>query len=146
MKIFLDTSALAKRYVHEPGSEEMEDLLCSIATEVYVSTLAFVEFAAALGRKLRNKEIVKASASRAIEEIEKDWYDVFYKISLTDTLAESAASIALKYSLKGADAVHLASAKEINTELFVACDNQLIRAVKKMGINTYNPEAGPYDS
>ena len=144
MKIFLDTSALAKRYVQEPGSEELEELFSSVATEVFVSTLAFVEFAAAMGRKLRSKEIAKASARKAIRELEKDWYDLFVKISWTENLAESAASIALQYSLKGADAVHLALFKEVSAELFIASDNQLIQTAKKMGMHPYNPESGIY--
>lgn len=144
MKIFLDTSTMAKRYVQEPGSEELDDLLLSVAIEVFVSTLAFPEFAAAIGRKLRNKEILKESAKNAMRELEKDWYGLFTKIPLAETVAESAASMAIQYSLKGADAVHLASAIEIGADLFVVSDNQLISAAKKTGIKPYNPEAGPF--
>ena len=144
MRIFIDTSALAKRYVQEPGSEELEELILSIATEIFVSTLAFVEFASAMGRKLRNKEMKKAEVGRAVKELEKDWSELFTKIPLEDTLAEAAASIAVEHSLKGADAVHIASAQLMGADLFVASDNKLIAAAKKIGINSYNPESGPY--
>lgn len=144
MRIFLDTSALAKRYVQEPGSAELEELFTSITSEIFISTLAFVEFASAMGRKLRNKEIAEAKVGEAIKELEKDWCEVFAKIPLEDTLAETAAAMALEYPLKGADAVHLASAEAIGAELFVASDNKLIRVAKKMGINSYNPETGSY--
>ncbi len=144
MRIFLDTSALAKRYVQEPGSGELSELLTSITSEIFISTLAFVEFASAMGRKLRNKEIAKAKVGEAIKELEEDWYEVFAKIPLEDTLAETGAAIALEHSLKGADAVHLASAQLIDAELFVASDKKLVRMAKKMGINSYNPESGPY--
>jgi predicted nucleic acid-binding protein len=97
-----------------------------------------------MGRKLRNKEIAKAKVGEAIKELEEDWYEVFAKIPLEDMLAETAAAIALEHSLKGADAVHLASAQIIGVELFVASDNKLIRVAKKLGINSYNPESGPY--
>ncbi len=130
--------------MQEPGSEELEELVLSIATEIFVSTLAFVEFASAMGRKLRNREMTKAKVVKAIKELEKDWREVFVNIPLEDTLAETAASIALVHSLKGADAVHLASAKVVDAELFVASDNKLIAAAKKIGINSYNPESGPY--
>jgi len=144
LRIFCDTSALAKRYVQEPGSEELEKLFTSFATEIFISTLAFVEFASAVGSKLRNKEISEAKVGEAINELEKDWFEVFAKIPLEDMLAETAAAIALEHSLKGADAVHLASAQAADSELFVASDNKLIRVAKKMGINSYNPESGPY--
>jgi predicted nucleic acid-binding protein len=142
LRVFLDTSALAKRYVQEPGSEELEELFASVTIEIFMSTLAFVEFAAAMGRKLLNKEIEKVQAGEAINELEEDWSNVFDKIPLEDTVAETAAAIALEYSLKGADAVHLASAQVAGAELFVASDNKLIRAARKMGINSYNPESG----
>jgi predicted nucleic acid-binding protein len=144
LRIFIDTSALAKRYVQEPGSKELEELLTSITSEIFISTLAFVEFASAMGRKLRNKDIAEAKVGEAIKELEEDWYEVFAKIPLEDMLAETAATIALDYSLKGADAVHLASAQATGAELFVASDNKLIRMAKKMGIRSYNPESGPY--
>lgn len=57
MRIFLDATALAKRYGQEPGSEELKDFFLSVATEVCICTLPFREFAAALGRKVREKEI-----------------------------------------------------------------------------------------
>jgi predicted nucleic acid-binding protein len=144
LRIFLDTSALAKRYVQESGSEELEELLISITPEIFISTLAFVEFASAIGRKLWHKEISDADVRTAIKEFEEDWYEVFAKIPLEDTLAETAAAMALEHSLKGADAVHMTSAQAANAELFVASDNKLIRAAKKLGINSYNPESGPY--
>jgi hypothetical protein len=144
LRVFLDTSALAKRYVQEPGSVELTELLTSITSEISISTLAFVEFASAMGRKLRNKEIAEAKVCEAIKELEKDWYEAFSKIPLEDMLAETAATIALEHSLKGADAVHLASAQVTGAELFVASDNKLIRVAKKMGINSYNPESGSF--
>jgi predicted nucleic acid-binding protein len=144
LRIFLDTSALAKRYVQEPGSKELEELFDSIMPDVFISILAFVEFAAAMGRKLRNKEIMRINASKAIKELEEDWYNLFAKIPLDESLAETAAAIALEYSLKGADAVHLASAQTTSADLFVASDDRLIRVAKKMGIDSYNPECGSY--
>lgn len=130
--------------MQEPGSKELEELFDTTTPEVFVSTLAFVEFAAAMGRKLRNKEVVRMNASQAIKELEEDWSNVFAKIPLDEPLAETAAAIALEYFLKGADAVHLASAQVTGAELFVASDDKLILVAKKTGINSYNPESGSY--
>ena len=52
MRVYLDTSALAKRYVQEPGSEELEDLFSRGVTEAVVSTLTLPEFGAALERRM----------------------------------------------------------------------------------------------
>ncbi|MCK4495832.1 MAG: type II toxin-antitoxin system VapC family toxin [Candidatus Aminicenantes bacterium] len=144
MKILLDTSTLAKRYVQELGSEELEDLFFSVVKEVFVSTLALAEFAAAIGRKLRNKEMLEKSASKAMRELEKDWNGLFKKIPLTEDLAMSAASLAIQYPLKGADAIHLASAIAVGADLFVVSDNMLVSVAEKIGIKTYNPIAGRF--
>ncbi len=144
MKIFLDTSALVKRYVQEPGSEELEELFSSLVREAFVSTLAFAEFAAAIGKKLRKKEIEEEPASTVMRELEKDWDGLFSKIPLTNDLAISAASLAVEYPLTGADAVHLASAIAVDAELFVVSDKLLISAAAKIGTKPYDPAAGPF--
>jgi len=93
---------------------------------------------------LRDKEMTKIEVGRAIRELEKDWYEVFVKIQLEDMVAEKAAALALEYSLKGADAVHLASARASGVELFVASDEKLIHAAEDMGMAYYNPLSGSY--
>ena len=144
MNIFLDTSALAKRYIQEPGSEELQDLFLSAVTEVVVSTLAMPEFAAALNRKVRDTEILKEAAANALREFEKDWEDLFFKIPLTEQLASFAASLTTTYPLRGADAIHLATAMAADVALFVASDKELIRAAEKAGMKAYDPSVGPF--
>jgi hypothetical protein len=145
LKVFLDTSALAKRYVQEPGSQELEDLFLTHVTEVVVSTLALPEFGAALARKVRDREITKKSAGHALKEFERDWEDLFSKIPLTEALAKSAVSLAIRYPLKGADAVHLATAVAAGISLFVASDEKLLKASKEQGFKAYNPAGGSWD-
>jgi predicted nucleic acid-binding protein len=144
MRVFLDTSALAKRYVAEPGSEELEQVVSSLVSEVFISTLALVEFGSALGRKWKKRKIGRIQASQAMGEFEKDWQAVFIKIPVSEALAESAASLALTLGLKGADAVHLASAQAAGIDLFVASDRPLSEAAQKIGLKTYDPESGPF--
>ena len=143
LNIFIDTSALAKRYVQEPGSEELEDLFLRATSSIFVSTLAYPEFSAAIGRKLRNRELEKDDAAIAISEFETDWNGLFETVSVTKPLAESAASIAVQYGLKGADAIHLATPLASGGDLFVVSDVQLFRAAEEIGIRTYNPVSGP---
>lgn len=143
MKVYVDTSALAKRYVQEPGSKELEDLFFRVISSVFVSTLAYPEFSTAIGRKIRNRELNKDDAAKAISEFETDWNGLFETISVTKPLAESAASLAVQYGLKGADAIHLATALVSGVDLFVVSDIQLIRVAEEVGIRAYNPVLGP---
>jgi predicted nucleic acid-binding protein len=144
VNIFIDTSALAKRYIQEPGSEELDDLFLSVATRVFVSTLALPEFAAALGRKVRDGEILREPAAIALRELEKDWQALFIRIPLTEEIAESAATLATQHPLKGADAAHLATAMATGVSVFVASDQELVRASKKAGLEPYDPSAGSF--
>lgn len=143
MKAFLDTSALVKRYVEEPGSEKLETLFLTLIADFFISTLLFPEFSSAMNRKLRNKEIPKADVATAVKEFEKDWNGLFIKIPLTQQLANLAAALTIIHRIKGADAVHLASAKEIEAELFIASDDQLIKAAQKEGFRTFDPVYDP---
>ncbi|MCJ7582142.1 MAG: type II toxin-antitoxin system VapC family toxin [Candidatus Aminicenantes bacterium] len=146
MKIFLDTSALAKRYIEEPGSDELENLLHSAVKEVTVSTLALPEFSAAISRKVRNKELSDEMATDAMKEIEIDWNGLFIKIPLFEDLAKQAASLTIQFPLKGADAVHLVSAVASGADLFIASDRQLISAAEQIGLQCFNPVAGFFQS
>ena len=57
---------------------------------------------------------------------------------------EAAAALAIRYPLKGADAVHLATAFEEDVEVFITSDAQLMGAAHKEGLKGYDPSlAGP---
>ena len=144
MRVFIDTSSLAKRYVQEPGSEELEEFFRSVVEDVYISTLAIVEFSAALGRKIRRKEIAENASANAMKEFEKDWQGLFTRVPLSEELAELAASFAIQHPLKGSDAVHLSSAVACNVKIFVTSDANLLQTAKKIGIQAYDPVSGFY--
>jgi predicted nucleic acid-binding protein len=144
VKAFIDTSSLAKRYIQEPGSEELEEFFLAAVGEVYISTLAIVEFSAAIGRKVRNKDIMEKAGANAMQEFELDWQGCFTKVPLTEELAELASSLAIQHPLKGSDAVHLSSAAASGADLFVTSDMNLLKAAKKIGIQSYNPVDGIY--
>lgn len=139
MKVFLDTSALAKRYVQEPGSEVLESFFISAVREVIVSTLAFPEFGAAIGRKLRERQLAKKAASHVMNEFQKDWVGLFVKIPVAEAVAEAAAALAIRYPLKGADAVHLATAVGEEVEVFITSGAQLMAAAQKEGLKVLDP-------
>jgi predicted nucleic acid-binding protein len=103
------------------------------------------EFSSAIGRKVRDRELLKESAIHALREFEHDWRNLFIKIPLTEKIALSASKLTIQYYLRGADAVHLETAIIVDTELFVASDQQLIGVAEKEGLNSYDPSKGPYN-
>ena len=64
MIVFIDTSALVKRYAKEKGSEKVDELFHK-EKDVWISQLSIVELLSALHRKAREKELFPEDVSIA---------------------------------------------------------------------------------
>lgn len=108
MITYLDTSALVKAYVREFGSEEVMQLI-RVATVVGTSRVSKAEMAAALATAARIKYVNAVDAKQAWQDFQANWRTL-YKIAVSETVVDKAASLAWEYGLRGYDAVHLATA------------------------------------
>lgn len=140
--IYLDSSALVKRYVKEKGSEKVN--LVSSSDTVVTSKITYAEILSGLSRKRREKCIGEKDFQTAIERFEIDW-EILIIIELQDELLPIIKNLLLSYTLKGADAIHLASClwfkKNIKEDVtFVASDKPLINIAIEEGIKTLIPE------
>ena len=70
--LFLDTSALAKYYRREPGSEFVERLFADADAQRVISRLAIVEMESAFATKVRTGEIDGETALIARRRLESD--------------------------------------------------------------------------
>ncbi len=141
--LYVDTSALFKRYVQE---DESEAVLARIeeASAVGTALITHVEVAAALAQAVRQERMGRSEAREAEREFLHDWDD-FTRIGVTETLAERAGRFAWQYNLRGYDAVQLAAAvawqdmtEGTEDEIVFACfDNELARAAKAEGLETW---------
>jgi predicted nucleic acid-binding protein len=143
MMLYVDSSALAKKYVLEPGSDRLLKLLAQSGMAV-TSKLAYPEILAGLNRKRREKGITEKDYRDALVEFESDWLALLI-IEFQDELLPLIRQLTAKHALKGADAVHLASALWIQKAVkekvsFVASDIQLLRAAKAEKLEIVNPE------
>ena len=75
MKVFLDTSAFAKRYVAEQGSDKVI-ALCQQADSLVVSVICFPELISTLSRLLREKKLAKADYRKLKGDAMADLADV----------------------------------------------------------------------
>lgn len=64
MIVFIDTSALVKRYAREKGSEKVDELFQK-EKDLWISQLSIVELLSALHRKAREKELLLEDVSIA---------------------------------------------------------------------------------
>ena len=143
MVLYLDTSALLKRYVAEPESEDVRaklDEAVVIATAVITRT----EVAAALSRAQRDGRMGAGEARRAEREFLEDWGD-FGKVPVTEKLASEAAELAWRQGLRTYDAVQLAAALRcqqafapLGKETVFACfDRRLREAAEAENLETW---------
>ena len=137
MILYLESSNLVKLYVQEGDSGEIARLV-SDAEAVATSIIAYAEARAAFARKSREKGISDEDHKRVKNDLDRDWESIFV-IKLTDAVVRSAGDLAEKRSLRGFDALHLASALELQKAiplpvLFSSSDARLLESAKEEGL------------
>jgi len=135
LKLFLDTSSLIKLYHKEEGSEKTINLVLD-AQEIYLSSLAKLEFSSALWRKVRTTEISKENCMAVISVFEEDYHN--YCWILQDVQIDlSAHNLLMKWGATGLrtlDSIQLASAitlREQPSIIFCTADVKLNELFKK---------------
>ena len=63
MGTYVDTSALIKRYVHEPNSQSFDDFVAERDEDVVLSPLTLVELQWVLMHRLRERAFDRATSS-----------------------------------------------------------------------------------
>lgn len=131
MRLYLDSSALVKRYVDEEGSDEVEAAMDE-ARRWETCRIGYVETTRALARY---------GDEAAFGRFQFEWPS-FNVVELDLTVAEDAAELAPVTALRALDAIHLAAALvNADRDLTVATwDKRLHRAARDRGL-TLLPES-----
>jgi hypothetical protein len=132
--VYFDSSAFVKLVVDEEGSELAAALWdgCDAAVS---SRLAYPEVRAALAAAGRNHRL-DPDAQRRAEVAWEEFWSATRAVELTETITAHAGDLAGKHALRGADAVHLASALAIGDDpLFAVWDQRLRSGAETIGIN-----------
>ena len=150
---YLDTSALAKRYVLEVGTTWMLGITDqATGQDVYVVRITGPEMIAALFRKARAREVTRQDTLRAATNFKADFTNQYHILEVTPGLTDRAMTLAQQHSLRGYDAVQLAAAAELHilrngmglTPLtFVSADTALNRAAQSEGLAVDDPNSHP---
>src|SRR5437899_12284981 len=98
---FLDTSALAERYVAEQGQGWIM-ALCDPANghELYISQAALVEVVAAICRRTREQSITLAERDRLIEAFRQDCQNAYDMLLVSTPIYHAAGELRLRRSLR----------------------------------------------
>lgn len=108
MILYLDSSALVKRYVVEPGTAEVLEAIDN-ADFVGTSIISRAETVAALAKAVRVGALEEAAAFSTAQRIRSEWFS-FVRVQVTETLIARADTLAWELGLRGYDSVQLASA------------------------------------
>ena len=132
MKVFLDTSAFAKRYVAEQGSEKVL-ATCQQADSLVVSVICLPELVSTLSRLVREKKLTKAAYLKLKGDAMADLADVDVCQTTPEVLA-SVVSLLELHPLRAMDALHVASALACKPDVFVSADHRQLSAARKAGL------------
>ena len=141
--LYLDSSALVKRYVAESGSDDVIALMADAAA-VATSLVTRAEVAAALARAVRSGKVDEDDARRAHRKFLLEWPDIG-RVPVTDALVERADALAWERALRGYDAIQLAAALAcqdmvgaLDVDVLLATfDRQLRNAARQAGLDTW---------
>ena len=136
--IYLDTSALLKRYIPEANSQMFDAYFVDHAP-CSISRLSLVEIRCALARKRRNKKITPLQEKAAMNQIRTDIQDgllITYPVGDTH-FAEALHLIdsLAKVPLRSLDAIHLAIARSLDAHEIATADVVLRQAAQSLKMN-----------
>ena len=109
--IYLDASALVKRYRQEPGSEVVNDTIERVSSDnprrLVVSSLSIIEMLSILNRRRNEASIPLEPFRQALRTVIQEVRTFSHALLIDDHLMLSSAQYALKHNINSADAIHL---------------------------------------
>ena len=115
MILYCDTSALVKCYCRETGSDAV--LTARRRAEVTaICVVGYAEFHSAINRKRRDGDLTAHDAERVLRDFDTDW-DCLVRVEISPDLNKIVARLLRTYPLRAFDALHLASALLLRSQL-----------------------------
>jgi predicted nucleic acid-binding protein len=145
---FLDSSALVKRFVEEPGTTWVRGIVAPEAGhQLVVAQIAQVEIISGIMRRAREGLIEERTAHDMRLLIDRDFSRRFRIIAMTEDVIRRAEDILERHALRASDAIQLASALASSERLdgvvleFVSSDVRLLADAAAEGLLTIDPNA-----
>lgn len=153
---YLDSSAIVKLYVAEPGSDWVESLVMARGADgrpahvAALSAIGVVEVAAAVARRRREGHLDADRQRAVMSAFLDDCEHRFLTLTVLDDQLRLAVDLVHRRPLRGYDAVHLAAALDLDRHLrqaglpavtFVAADAALCRAAAAEGLDVVDVAA-----
>lgn len=134
MKLVLDSSALAKRYVLEVGSERLDDLLEN-ASELALCIVLVPEVVSGLNRRQREGLLVLSDYKAVKKQLLNDVRDAVI-LQITPSVISSSIKLLENNVLRAMDALHVACALEWKADIFATADRRQLAAAQNAGLHS----------
>jgi len=150
---YLDASAVAKRYLREPGSKWIIDLMSASVVNRFTSIeLVTVEVICALTRAHREHRIGADARDRLIALALAESRTDVGLLAVSQQILDLASQLAIRHPLRAYDAIHLATVLDwmheltqagLPTPIFISADGNLLSAARSEGLVAENPNDHP---
>jgi uncharacterized protein len=148
---YLDASALAKRYIPEPGMSVIGHLFSRVSPQrIIVLHLGIAEVVSVIVRKYNAKTLSPQTIAQALTNLEAEVINqpLMPKLEADADLINAALPLIGKHSINATDGILLRSAIDLAADLrlggddlvLVASDQRLLRASRAEGLQIFNPE------
>ena len=132
MRVFFDTSAFAKRYVEESGTEQVLSW-CERADELMLCVIALPEMISAFCRLQREGRLTPTQYQQIKQDLIADLADARL-CDITPTLLQFAVQALEASALRGMDAMHIAACQAMEAEVFVSADARQCVGARALGL------------
>jgi predicted nucleic acid-binding protein len=132
MRVLFDSSAFAKRYVQEKGTDTVL-AWCDRATEIGLSAIALPEIISAFCRLRREGRVSVEQYPQLKAVLLADIEDAAL-CDLTPAVLSHAVSSLENNVLRGMDALHIGSAVALQADVFVSADQRQCAAAARAGL------------
>ena len=136
-RAYLDTSALAKWYLNEAGSEAFVEFLQGLDSAV-ISSLSVTEMRSLLSRRRRmgdlSVELESVLFAALLNDIDRGWLQ---RYPLDDARFAEATNLIARYPehpLRTLDALHLTVAADLAVSIVATADGVMADAALSMGL------------
>lgn len=134
MKLAVDSSSLAKRYVQEIGSEKLDRFLQN-TTELALCIILVPEIVSGLSRRVREGALDIKGYRAVKKQLLSDVRDATI-LQITPSVISRSVELLENNALRAMDALHVACALEWQADLFVTSDRRQMTAAINAGLPT----------
>ncbi|MBI4365870.1 MAG: type II toxin-antitoxin system VapC family toxin [Deltaproteobacteria bacterium] len=140
MLCYMDTSAIAKKYLEESGALQVEEYFAQ-SEGVFTTALTRLELASLIERAKRSARINSPMYHRIVAAVEADYrLQIITLLAINEGILALARRLIIQRRLRVQDAIQLATAIVTNRSLhggevqFVCADHALLGAARLEGL------------